>query len=103
MTWPLPVLFIRMCLSLLDSTPVQGWEAPDNDGKSLLVFDVASLVAQMLKKLPATRETQVRSLGQEDPLEKQMATHSSILAWKIPWTEEPGRLQSMGSQRVRHD
>ena len=48
-------------------------------------------------------ETRVRSLGQEDPLEKEMATHSSILAWKIPWTEEPGRLQSIGSQRVRHD
>ena len=48
-------------------------------------------------------ETQVRSLGQEDPLEKEMVTHPSILAWKIPWTEEPGRLQSMGSQRVGHD
>ena len=49
------------------------------------------------------QETWVRSLGQEDPMEEEMATHSSILAWKIPWTEEPGRLQSMGSQRVRHD
>ena len=49
------------------------------------------------------QEIQVRSLGQEDPLEKGMTTHSSILAWRIPWTEEPGRLQSMGSQRVRHD
>ena len=49
------------------------------------------------------RETWVRSLGWEDPLEKEMATHSSFLAWKIPWTEEPGRVQSMGSQRVRHD
>ena len=55
------------------------------------------------KRLPTMRETWVRSLGQEDPLEKEMATHSSILAWKIPWTEDPGRLQSMGSQRVRHD
>ena len=63
----------------------------------------ASLVAQSLKRLPARRETRVQPLGQEDPLEKEMATHSSILAWKIPWTEEPGRLQSMGSQRVRHD
>ena len=53
-------------------------------------------MAQMVKSLPAMRETQVQSLGQEDPLEKEMATHSSILAWKIPWTEEPGRLQSMG-------
>ena len=57
----------------------------------------------MPKRLPTMRKTQIRSLGQEDPLEKEMATHSSILAWKIPWTEEPGRLQSMGSKRVRHD
>ena len=57
----------------------------------------------MAKNLSAMQETQVRSLSQEDPLEKEMAAHSSILAWKIPWTEEPGRLQSMGSQRVGHD
>ena len=57
----------------------------------------------MVKPLPAVQETWVRSLGQEDPLEKEMATHSSILAQKIPWTEEPGGLQSMGSQRVGHD
>ena len=57
----------------------------------------------MVKNLPPMQETWVRSLGQEDPLEKEMATHSSILAWEIPWTEDPGRLQSMGSQRVRHD
>ena len=57
----------------------------------------------MVKNLPALQETQVQSLGWEDSLEKEMATHSSILAWKIPWTEEPGRLQSMESQRVRHD
>jgi len=63
----------------------------------------ASLVAQMVKKLPAMQEAQVRSLGLEDPLEKEMATHSSILAWRIPWTEEPGRLRSMGLQRVRHN
>ena len=63
----------------------------------------ASLVAQSVKNLPAVQETQVRSLGWEDPLEKEMATHSSILAWKISWTEEPGGLQSMGSQRVGHD
>ena len=62
-----------------------------------------SLVAQRVKRLPAMQETWVRSLGQEDPLEKEMATHSSILAWKIPWTEEPGGLQSTGSQRVGHD
>ena len=57
----------------------------------------------MVKRLSAMRETQVQSLGLEDPLEKEMATHSSTLAWKIPWTEEPGRLQSMGSQRVGHN
>ena len=57
----------------------------------------------MVKNLPALQETWVQSLGQEDPLEKEMAMHSSILAWKIPWTEEPGGLQSMGSQRVGHD
>ena len=63
----------------------------------------ASLATQMVKRLPTMRKTRVRPLGWEDPLEKEMATHSSILAWKIPWTEEPGRLQSMGLQRVRHD
>ena len=60
----------------------------------------ASLVAQTVKSLPARQETRVQSLGWEDPLEKEMATHSSILAWEIPWTEEPGRLQSVGSRRV---
>ena len=64
---------------------------------------VTSLVAQMVKRLPTMWETQVRSLGWEDPLEKEIATHSSTLAWKIPWAEEPGSLQSMGSQRVGHD
>ena len=57
----------------------------------------------MVKRLPAMRETQVQFLGWEEPLEKEMATHSRTLAWKIPWTEEPDRLQSMGLQRVRHD
>ena len=61
------------------------------------------LVAQMVKLLATMWETQVRSLGWEDPLEKEMATHSSTLAWKIPWIEQPGMLQSMGSQRVRHN
>ena len=60
-------------------------------------FNAASLVAQMVKCLPGMWEIQVRPVGWEDPLEKEMATHSSALAWKIPWTEEPGRLQSMGS------
>ena len=67
-----------------------------------LVF-FTSLVAQTVKRLPTMRETRVQSLGQEDHLEKAVATHSSTLAWKILWTEEPGRLQSMGSLRVRHD
>ena len=66
-------------------------------------MDRASLVAQMVTNLHAMQEIQVRSLGQEDPLKKGMATHSSILAWRIPWAEEPGRLQSMGSQRVERD
>ena len=60
-------------------------------------------MAQTVKRLPTMQETQVQSLGQEDPLEKEMATHSSILAWKIPWMEEPGGLQSVGSQRVGHN
>ena len=64
---------------------------------------LASLVAQMVKNLPEMQETWVRSLGWEDLPEKGMATYSSILAWRIPWTKEPGRLQSMGLQRVGHD
>ena len=63
----------------------------------------ASLVAQMVKNLPAMRETWAQFLGQRDPLEKEKAAHSSILAWRLSWTVEPGRLQSVGSQRVRHD
>ena len=68
-----------------------------------LLYDTTSLVAQTVRRLPTMQETRVQSLGQEDLLEKEMATHSSILAWKIAWMEEAGRLQSMGSQRVRHD
>ena len=68
-----------------------------------LIFSLASLVAQTVRHLPATRETQVQYLGWADPLEKAIATHSSTLAWKIPWREKPGRLQSMGSKRVGHD
>ena len=63
---------------------------------------MTSLVAQMVKRLPRMQETQVQFLGQEGPLEKEMAIHSSILAWEIPWMEEPGRLQSIGLQSVRH-
>ena len=66
-------------------------------------FRWASLVAQTVKPLPTMQETWVRSLGREDPLEKEMATHSNIHAWKIPWTKEPGGLQSMALQRVGHD
>ena len=76
-------------------------------GIDLIYLDIhkymASLVTQMVKRLPAMWETRVLALGWEDLLEKEMATHSNILAWRIPWMEEPGRLQSMGSQRVRHD
>ena len=71
--------------------------------KASLRYLWTSLVAQMVKCLPIMQETWVQSLGQEDLLEEEMATHSGILAWKIPWTEEPGRLQSMGLQRVGHD
>ena len=67
------------------------------------VLSWASLLAQMVRNLPAMQKTQVQSLGREDPMEKGMVTHSSILAWRIPWTEEPSRLQSMGSQRIGHD
>ena len=73
------------------------------DPEIIQILIRASLVAQMVKLLPAMRETWVRSLGWEDPLEKEMATHASILAWEIPWTEVPGGLQSMSLKRIRHD
>ena len=69
----------------------------------IYIYTQASLVAQRIKCLPANQEIRVQSLSWEDPLEKEMATHSSILAWRIPWTEEPGGLQSTGLQRVGHD
>ena len=72
-------------------------------GPSVLLFVHLCAVAQTVKRLSTMRETQVQALGWEDPLEKEMIVHSSTSAWKIPWTEEPGRLQSMGSQRVGHD
>ena len=78
------------------------FHALENHNLSLFGL-LVSLVAQTVKNLPAMQETKVQSLGQEDPLEKDMATHSSILAWRIPWTKEPGRLQFMGSQRLRHN
>ena len=85
-----------MCYSKMEHSnlkEIEGWER----------IRGASLVTQMVKNLPAMQETRVQSVGQEDPLENGMATHSSIPAWRIPWTEESGRLQSMGSQRVSHD
>ena len=89
-------IFVVLIIRITITTILQRvWFASDSFG--------ASLVAQMVKHLPAMQKTWVRSLGQEDPLEKEMATLSSTLAWKIPWTEEPGRLQSMGSQRVGQD
>ena len=85
-------------------TPGKGLSCKGNQNIVLIYRHFgASQVAQLAKNLPAKQETQVWSLGQEDPLEKRVATHSSILAWRIPWTEKPGRLYSMESQRVRHD
>ena len=78
-------------------------QAGDIKFGSSMTLRSPSLVGQRLKRLPAMWETWVQSLSQVDPLEKEMATHSSILAWRIPWTEEPGGLQSMGLQRVGHD
>ena len=80
--WYLPHPILREC-----------WAIPSYD-----LYEKTSLIAHSVKNLPAMQKTQVRFLGQEDPLEEGMATHSGILAWRIPWTEEPGRLQSMGSQ-----
>ena len=77
--------------------------APIPEDKPLLTCIGASLLAQMVKNLPAMEDTWVRSLRQEDPLEEEMATHSSMLAWGLSWTEKPGGLQSMGSQRVGHN
>ena len=83
----------RLLISLLQSPSAVILEPPK----------ITSLVAQMVKCLPTMRETRVQSLGQEHLLEKEMATHSSVLAWNIPWMEEPGGLQSMGLLRVRHN
>ena len=79
------------------------WKIPGEGIGYPLQYSWASLVVQPVKNPPAMWETWVQPLGWEDPLEKEMAAHSSILAWKIPWTEEPGRLQSTGPQRVRKD
>ena len=79
------------------------WNADHIFDQDALLYKGTSVVAQTVKHLTTMRETQVQSLGQEDPLEKEMAIHSSTIAWKITWTEEPGRLQFMGSHIVRHD
>ena len=79
------------------------WNADHIFDQDALLYKGTSVVAQTVKHLTTMRETQVQSLGWEDTLEKEMAAHSSTLAWKIPWTEEPGGLQSMGSQRVGHN
>ena len=93
---------------ILGDFPLVQWlrlHAPNARGLDLIPGQGirASLVAQRLKRLPTMWETWVQSLGQEDPLEKEMTTHSSILAWRIPWMEEPGGLQSTGSQRIGHN
>ena len=99
--FPLPLLvqltMLQISTSSLNLVPSQPAIYPSSSFKWPLMILWASLVAQRLKRLPAMRETWVRSLGCEDPLEKEMATHSSILAWRIPWMEEPGGLQSTGS------
>ena len=87
----------------LGITNARGLKMSDGFTGSCFITMLASLVAQLVKCLPAVQETWVWSLGREDPLEKEMATHSSTLAWTIPWMEEPGRLQSMGSKTVRHN
>ena len=79
------------------------WSKTENPEIYIPMVIRTSLVAQTVKRLSTMQETWVWSMGWEDPLEKEMAIHSSTIAWKIPWTEEPGRLQSMGSQRVGHD
>ena len=89
-------------LQLPNSIPGSGRSAGEGIGYPLQ-YSWAFLVAQTVKNLPAVWETWIQSLGWEDPLEEAMATHSSILPWRIPWTEEPGGLQSMGPQRVGHD
>ena len=96
----LPLLIIRTKTISSDKTYSSRHTAKTSNTIHLLMLKLISLVAQTVKRLRATQETLVQSLGQEDPLEKETVTHSSTLAWKIPWTEKPGRLQSMASQRV---
>ena len=100
----LALLFLHMenGNSNRNNNDTQKWNVINNNNIYIEIY-WASLVAQRLKHLPAMRETWVQSLGREDPLEEEMATHSSILPWRIPWAEEPGGLQSTWSQRVGHD
>ena len=109
---PGQVLRLPPWLRLLPAVPegklwgvgeVQGGPAEEAGRHLRWTLKQDSLVAQRVKRLPTRQETQVQFLGWENPLEKEMATHSGIFAWEIPWTEEPGRLQSMGSQRVGHN
>ena len=100
------IVDLDFVLQGLQRYTIQDWLNPpiwQNMEQRKLADDETFLVTQMVKHLPTMRETQIRSLGWEDPLEKEMATQSSTLAWIIPWTEERCRLQSMGSQRVGHD
>ena len=90
-------------LSLKEESEKAGLKLNIQKNQIMASSPITSLVVQRVKRLPTVWETWVRSLGQEDPLEKEMATRSSTFAWKIPWTEERSRLQSMGSQRVGHD
>ena len=101
---------IEMLLSMkiINIPPIQDWTDRIKEQLKKISINIskniwASLEAQTVNSLPAMRETRVRFLGREDPLEREMAIHSSTLAWRIPWMEEPDRLQSMGSQRVGHD
>ena len=101
---------IEMLLSMkiINIPPTQDWTDRIKEQLKKISINIskniwASLEAQTVNSLPAMRETRVRFLGREDPLEREMAIHSSTLAWRIPWMEEPDRLQSMGSQRVGHD
>ena len=106
MEFPFDVVFDthkhNQCLRDMQATRACGHDRKHETMRKPVLAEAASLVAQMVKNLCTMQEMRVRSLGQEDPLEEEMATHSSVLAWRIPWMEEPGGLQSMGS-RVRHD
>ena len=100
----LSVRYWSLIFSLKNTAcPISRTDFSFTDDCKLAVQLIASLMAQTVKNLPEMQETWIQSLGWDDPLEKEMATHSSILAWRTPWTEEPGGLQSMGVQRVGHN